>query len=199
MLMIGDSISKGLASSSAIAQAAGAPLVEDLRDTWMLHHIEHPEWPESTMGTPTVLTQISGWMAIREWEYVLLEVGAHNTWAAWDDYTTAAQYQTDLGSILSTLIAEVGSSSKIFAMNIPQVDETVSGLTGWNTNLVAYNTALSTVCGAQSPTIPIYDLTTKTDPSTGPYEAYRHADGIHYTAAGYDAMAADLATWLKAQ
>lgn len=193
MLFIGDSIAKGLVAANG---TSGGALTEDLRDVYMSHYT-NPASP-TIMGTPTVITNLAAYLGVREFEQIVLEIGAHNLRGDLDP-TTSGQYQTDIGTIMTSLIVEVGSSANIFAMNIPQVDEAVSGWTNFNTDAVAYNTALDTVCAGQSPAVPVFDLRTITDPSTGPYEGQRDPDGIHYTSAGYNSIASDFDTWIRAQ
>jgi lysophospholipase L1-like esterase len=190
MLFIGDSISKGMVSGYG---TSGGVLAGSLKDTWIVYFTNPPT--PSLMGTPSVLTNLATWLGERDFDYIVFQIGAHNL--VWDP-TTSVQYQTDVGTIMTSLIAEVGSSANILAINILQVDEVASGLTDFNTDVVAYNTALATVCAAQSPAVPVYDLFTLTDPDTGPYEGQRDPDGIHYTAAGYTSIAGVIDTWMKA-
>jgi hypothetical protein len=199
MLFIGDSIGRGLCQAS---RSPGAPLHIELKDEWILQFTNYPLFPSAQMGTPTVLTELAGWLATRDYEYAVVEIGSHNSVddpPVWGDFTTSGQYQTDLGTIFAALIVEVGSSANIFAVNSLQVDETASGLTNFNTNIIAYNDAMVTACAAESPAIPIFDMFTLTDPDTGPFEGNRDPDGIHYNDAGYAQIAGALATWIKEQ
>jgi len=151
-------------------------------------------------GTSTrIIENLSDWMAGYEADVVLLNCGLHDiNVQAGQPATLPDQYEANLRDIIDDLTGLSCSPRTVWCSTTPVIDErhqAVKSFERHNQDVVAYNQIADEVMAAAGiETIDLYEVVVNNDPA-----ALLAADGVHFTAQGYQILAEAITDYLAAE